>query len=243
MNTESTALGVDEPPATLRTPAPFIQKLYSLLEDESGQKFCSFTAGGRSFTIWDATGFSRDVIPRYFRHNNFSSFIRQLNQYGFQKMRSDKWEFAQKDFRQGDFHRLKFISRRSLRNQPQQEQQHSPQSTKHNRQPIPLPPPQSSSGFKQQEAARGISRVPPSREQRCSNLIRDVTDVRARRVAGSSGGTYARSESESINLRPLYALGPPQAGSSMEDPVATEGDANRRKLRRARSFTADEIEE
>ena len=34
-----------------------------------------------SFVIWKPAEFARDVLPQCFKHNNLSSFIRQLNTY------------------------------------------------------------------------------------------------------------------------------------------------------------------
>ena len=34
---------------------------------------------GTSFHIYDQASFAKDVLPFYFKHSNFASFIRQLN--------------------------------------------------------------------------------------------------------------------------------------------------------------------
>jgi hypothetical protein len=62
--------------------APFLTKVYDMISDPATDAVISWSAGaGASFVIWDSHAFERDLLPRHFKHNHFTSFIRQLNTY------------------------------------------------------------------------------------------------------------------------------------------------------------------
>ena len=46
----------------------------------------SFTPSGEAFRVHDPRSFARDIIPRYFRHNQYHSFQRQLCMYNFERI-------------------------------------------------------------------------------------------------------------------------------------------------------------
>ncbi|CAN8251937.1 unnamed protein product [Cochlearia groenlandica] len=101
-------------------PTPFLIKTYNLVEDPSIDDVISWNEDGSSFIVWNTTDFAKYLLPKHFKHNNFSSFVRQLNTYGFKKLVPDRWEFSNDFFRRGDKRLLREIQRRKLTTNYQQ---------------------------------------------------------------------------------------------------------------------------
>nr|XP_031863998.1 uncharacterized protein CI109_000642 [Kwoniella shandongensis]KAA5531070.1 hypothetical protein CI109_000642 [Kwoniella shandongensis] len=122
-------------------PSEFIKKLYKMLEEESAQYGKGVPAGkrrgegakrgsvgwgqgGASFVVWDMNDFTTKVLPQTFRHSNFSSFVRQLNKYGFSKIKhvdeetgtikENVWEFQHPSFQAGGKADLENIKRKPV---------------------------------------------------------------------------------------------------------------------------------
>lgn len=103
---------MDETSSSLNSLPPFLAKTYDMVEDPSSDSVVSWSQGNKSFIVWDPPEFARSLLPKFFKHSNFSSFIRQLNTYGFRKVDAERWEFANDDFVRGHPHLLKNIHRR-----------------------------------------------------------------------------------------------------------------------------------
>ncbi|KAA8518160.1 hypothetical protein F0562_015634 [Nyssa sinensis] len=102
------------------SPPPFLLKTYMLVEDPATNEVVSWNDEGTGFVVWQPAEFARDLLPTLFKHSNFSSFVRQLNTYGFRKVATSRWEFCNDMFRKGEKDLLCEIRRRKAwTNKPQ----------------------------------------------------------------------------------------------------------------------------
>mmetsp|Transcript_6031 Transcript_6031/g.12613 ORF Transcript_6031/g.12613 Transcript_6031/m.12613 type:complete len:534 (-) Transcript_6031:539-2140(-) len=93
----------------------FLQKTYHMI-DTCDPRICTWSEDGLTFIVKDTTLFETTIIPQFFKHNKFSSFVRQLNFYGFRKIKycdslridpqmeaetANFWRFKHDKFRRG----------------------------------------------------------------------------------------------------------------------------------------------
>ncbi|XP_071355889.1 heat shock factor protein 1 isoform X2 [Trachinotus anak] len=101
----------------------FLTKLWTLVEDPDTDPLICWSPSGTSFHVFDQGRFSKEVLPKFFKHNNMASFIRQLNMYGFRKVvhieqggllkpERDDTEFQHPFFIRGQEHLLENIKRK-----------------------------------------------------------------------------------------------------------------------------------
>ncbi|XP_036904795.1 heat shock factor protein 1 isoform X2 [Sturnira hondurensis] len=64
----------------------FLTKLWTLVSDPDTDALICWSPSGNSFHVFDQGQFAKEVLPKYFKHSNMASFVRQLNMYGFRKV-------------------------------------------------------------------------------------------------------------------------------------------------------------
>jgi hypothetical protein len=59
--------------------AKYHPPICSIVGDEEIQHLISWSKEGDVFSVKNPTEFARTILPQYFKHNNWQSFVRQLN--------------------------------------------------------------------------------------------------------------------------------------------------------------------
>eukprot|EP00331_Platyophrya_macrostoma_P028447 CAMPEP_0176443562 /NCGR_PEP_ID=MMETSP0127-20121128/22511_1 /TAXON_ID=938130 /ORGANISM="Platyophrya macrostoma, Strain WH" /LENGTH=354 /DNA_ID=CAMNT_0017828843 /DNA_START=59 /DNA_END=1123 /DNA_ORIENTATION=- len=92
----------------------FIGIIYQMIEDPRYQEYVSWSTDGCAMLIKKPTEFAEYVLPIFFKHNNFSSFVRQLNLYSFRKKKHYPYDnaFVHGMFKRGQKGLLKYIKRK-----------------------------------------------------------------------------------------------------------------------------------
>ncbi|XP_053139831.1 heat shock factor protein 2 isoform X2 [Hemicordylus capensis] len=123
-----------QPAATTGTSAAvpaFLSKLWALVGDAPSNQLITWSQNGQSFLVLDEQRFSKEILPKYFKHNNMASFVRQLNMYGFRKVvhvdsgivkleRDGPVEFQHPYFKQGREDLLEHIKRKVSSSRPEE---------------------------------------------------------------------------------------------------------------------------
>eukprot|EP00529_Nitzschia_sp_RCC80_P013369 CAMPEP_0113451780 /NCGR_PEP_ID=MMETSP0014_2-20120614/6512_1 /TAXON_ID=2857 /ORGANISM="Nitzschia sp." /LENGTH=609 /DNA_ID=CAMNT_0000343141 /DNA_START=89 /DNA_END=1918 /DNA_ORIENTATION=+ /assembly_acc=CAM_ASM_000159 len=96
----------------------FLKKTWAMIDSCTEPDICGWNDddNGESFVVKDPKRFESEIIPQFFKHSKFTSFVRQLNFYSFRKIKfgdgirfdpeaeiknKNFWRFYHEKFRKG----------------------------------------------------------------------------------------------------------------------------------------------
>jgi len=92
----------------------FLTKTFDLLEGKTYSHAIDWTNKGSSILIKDSVEFER-ILPKFFKHKKMASFVRQLNLYGYKKVKNSQNQFIYYNpkFQSGKRNMLKLLKRKN----------------------------------------------------------------------------------------------------------------------------------
>lgn len=78
-----------------------------------GHPEVSWSEDGRRIEVHNPERLARDVLPKYFRHSQYTSFVRALNAYTFKKVGTGQWYHP--NFQRDKPHLLRQVARKSVK--------------------------------------------------------------------------------------------------------------------------------
>ncbi|KAI7892381.1 uncharacterized protein EV154DRAFT_462673 [Mucor mucedo] len=112
-DTTTTATTIPRRVSSQRSVPAFLHKLFSMVNDGSNTHLIRWAKDGNSFLVQGHEEFAQSILPRFYKHNTFASFVRQLNMYDFHKVphlhqgvliaadntENEVWEFSHPQFK------------------------------------------------------------------------------------------------------------------------------------------------
>ncbi|KAK9092514.1 hypothetical protein Syun_027425 [Stephania yunnanensis] len=83
-------------------PPPFLMKTFEMVEDPSTDAIVSWNEARNSLIVWDSYRLASNLLPKYFKRTNFSSFVRQLNTYPEASKKETECDDEQSEARRGE---------------------------------------------------------------------------------------------------------------------------------------------
>ena len=81
----------------------FLEKLFKILKMKKYNKIIKWNDDGTTVIILDPIKFSNKILKTFCKHDNYTSFVRQLNLYGFHKNKNiymyDMEQYSNENFR------------------------------------------------------------------------------------------------------------------------------------------------
>ena len=78
------------------------------LNDNTYKQIIHWSNDGLSIIISDTNALTKKVLPQFYKHHNYASFVRQLNMYNFHKIRGNR-KINEQTFIHEEFHKGKTI--------------------------------------------------------------------------------------------------------------------------------------
>ena len=97
----------------------FLFQLKKILDNPKNYNIINWDLTGKFFIIKNVNEFTEKILPLYFRHKNYSSFVRQLNLYDFHKLKSENGSQVYKHrlFSRNKYYLIESIKRKINNNQ------------------------------------------------------------------------------------------------------------------------------